>query len=130
MAGPNVELTRWGFGGGAARFFSMLDEDVELDGRGHVQLPGASLTGRGREAVERYGLEYWRTWADYTAEPRDFVEIGDEVLVEVHERGLGRGSGVPFEQVHFQIWTFRDERVVRWRLFIDRDAAYAAAGLS
>ena len=130
MAGRNVELTRWGFGGGAARFFSLLDDDVELDGSRHVQLPGGSLTGRGREAAERYGLEYWRTWADYTAEPRDFVEIGDEVLVEVHERGLGRGSGVPFEQVHFQIWTFRDGRVVRWRLFASRDDAYRAAGLS
>jgi len=51
------------------------------------------------------------------------------VVVEVHERGEGKGSGVPFEQTHTQVWTLRDGKLVRWRLFTDRAEALEAVGL-
>jgi uncharacterized protein len=130
MLQENVELARWAFTSDPTRFFSLLDEDVELDARRHVELPGAPLTGRGRDVVERYCREFWGTWAGYSAEPHEFIEADDHVIVEVHERGEGRGSGVPFERTHFQVWTLRDGRLVRWRLFADKAEALQAVGLS
>ena len=130
MSRENVELARWAFTSDPSRFFSLLDEDVELDARRNAEFPGAQLTGRGREIVERYSREFWGTWAEYVAEPREFIDAGDHVLVEVHERGKGKGSGVPFERTHFQVWTLRDGRLVRWLLFADRADALEAAGLS
>jgi len=129
MSQENVELARWAFTSDPARFFSLLDEDIELDARRLVELPGAAGVGRGREVVERYGREFWGTWSEYSAEPREFVEVGDHVVVEVHEHGKGKGSGVPFERTHFQVWTLRDGRLLRWRLFADKAEALEAVGL-
>ncbi|MEO6496947.1 MAG: nuclear transport factor 2 family protein [Solirubrobacteraceae bacterium] len=129
MSQENVELVRWAFTSDPARFFSLLDDDVELDARGHVELPGAVLAGRGREVVERYGVEFWGSWSEYSAEPQEFIEVGDLVVVEVHEHGKGKASGVPFERTHFQVWTLREGRLVRWRLFADKAEALEAAEL-
>jgi len=128
MSQENVELVRWAFTSDPARFFSLLDDDVELDARG-VEMPGAVLVGRGREVVERFGIEFWGAWSEYSAEPQAFIEVGDHVVVEVHEHGKGKGSGVPFERTHFQVWTLRDGRLVRWRLFADKAEALEAAEL-
>ena len=130
MSRENVDLARWAFTSDPTRFFSLFDEDIELDARAVGELPGADLTGRGRECVERYCREYWGTWADYHADPQDFFETGDHVVVEVHERGKGKGSGVPFERTHTQVWTFRNGKVIRWALFAERAQALEAVKLA
>ena len=103
MSRENMELARWTFTSDPTRFFSLLDEDIELDARRYAELPGATLTGRGREVVERFCREFWGTWAEYSAAPREFIDAGDHVVVEVHERGEGKGSGVPFQRTHIQV---------------------------
>lgn len=131
MSQANVDLARWAFtSGNPTRFFNLLDESVELDAMRNTELPGAARVGRGREVVERYCREYWGTWAEYAAKPREFIDAGDHVVVEVQERGRGKASGVPFEQTHTQVWTLRDGRLVRWLLFTDRAEALEAVGLS
>jgi len=130
MSRENVELARWAFTSDPTRFFSLLDEEIELDARRNAELPGAVLAGRGREVVERFCREFWGTWAEYSANPEEFIDAGDHVVVEVRERGEGKGSGVPFERTHIQVWTLRNRRLVRWRLFADKAEALKAAGLS
>ena len=130
MSRENVELARWAFTSDPTRFFSLLDEEIELDARRYAELPGAALAGRGREVVERFCREFWGTWAEYSANPEEFIDAGDHVVVEVRERGEGKGSGVPFERTHIQVWTLRNKRLVRWRLFADKPEALEAAGLS
>ncbi len=130
MSRENVDLARWAFTSDPVRFFSLIDDEIELDARRNAEFPGAALTGRGREVVERYCREFWGTWTEYSAQPQEFIDAGDHVVVEVHERGKGKGSGVPFERTHFQVWTLRDGRLIRWLLFADRAEALEAAGLS
>ena len=129
MSQENVDLARWAFTSDPTRFFSLLDEEIELDARRNGDLPGAVLAGRGRAVVERFCREFWGTWAEYSAEPQEFIDAGDHVVVEVHERGEGKSSGVPFERTHVQVWTLRNRRLVRWRLFADKSEALEAAGL-
>ncbi|HLM27475.1 MAG TPA: nuclear transport factor 2 family protein [Thermoleophilaceae bacterium] len=131
MSQENVELARWAFtSGDPTRFFSLLVEEVEFDARRQAELPGAVLAGRGREVVEQYCREYWGTWAEYSAHPHGFLDAGDDVIVEVRERGKGKGSGVPFEGTHVQVWTLRGGKIVRWLLFADKADALEAVGLS
>jgi ketosteroid isomerase-like protein len=131
MSQENVGLARWAFtSGDPIRFFSLLDEDVEFDATRNAQLPGAARAGRGRAVVERFGREYWGTWAEYSAQTQEFIDAGDHVVVEVQKHGKGKGSGVPFERTHTQVWARRDERLVRWLLFASRAEALEAVGLS
>jgi ketosteroid isomerase-like protein len=130
MSRENVELVRWAFTSDPSRFFSLLHADVEFDARGHVELPGAVLLGRGREVIERYCREFWGTWAGYSAEPKQFIDAGyDNVVVEVDEHGKGKGSGVPFDRTHAQVWTLRGGKVMRWRVFADTTKALEAVSL-
>lgn len=59
-----------------------------------------------------------------------FLDAGPSTVVILRERGVGKGSGAPFEQVHPQLWTFREERIIRWESFAKRTDALEAAGLS
>lgn len=109
MSQENLELAQWAFASDPTRFFSLLDEEIELDARSFAELPGAQLAGRGREVVKRFCREFWGTWAEYSAEPQEFIDVGDHVVVEVHERGKGKGSGVPFAKCTLRSGLFATE---------------------
>jgi hypothetical protein len=58
----------------------------------------------------------------------DVEEIGDRLYVEVIARGRGSTSGVPVEMHSFWVYDYaEDGRVIRWREFLERDEALAAA---
>jgi ketosteroid isomerase-like protein len=70
-----------------------------------------------------------KTWSDFTMEAEEIVPAGDSVLVSVHQRGIGRASGVPTEVRYFTLWTFRGHKVIRFESFRKRAEALEAAGL-
>jgi ketosteroid isomerase-like protein len=50
----------------------------------------------GAEAIAEYTREQLLgTWTEYTMEAVEVIPAGDSVLVDVHQRGVGRTSGVP-----------------------------------
>ena len=90
------------------------------------------------EGAVRHGsasvIEFFREWL----EPWDDLEVDWELeevapgraLASIDMRGRGRGSGVPTEMHFFQLWTFRDGRVIRMELYWDEDEARRAAALT
>ncbi len=44
------------------------------------------------------------------------------------QRSVGKGRGAPSEFRYFQVWTFRNGKVIRLEVIRDRDSAFAAAG--
>jgi ketosteroid isomerase-like protein len=60
------------------------------------------------------------------ADPVEFLEEGDRILVAVKVHARGRGSGVELHDEAFHVWTVEDERAVRFEVFVDRDEALAA----
>jgi ketosteroid isomerase-like protein len=76
------------------------------------------------EQSEALGREEFRA----EAEPRD-LEAGT-VLVSIRLLGRGTGSGVPIEINYVQLWTFRDDLVVRVDSYGTEAEALKAAGLS
>jgi ketosteroid isomerase-like protein len=125
----NVELVRQGIKD-VEVFWAMLDEHVVWDLRGRTGVPDLDRVYVGRDAVIKGSRHYWGTWDDYSVDAEELVEAGPSVVVMLRERGRGKGSGVPFDQSHPQLWTFRGNRIIRWESFQTRAAALAAAGLS
>jgi ketosteroid isomerase-like protein len=83
----------------------------------------------GHEGVRNF----WRTWfaAGETAsfEYEEFIDAGGSVITILSQRMRGRTSGVELEWASYaQIWTIRDDKIVRIEFFADRDAALEATG--
>jgi ketosteroid isomerase-like protein len=74
-------------------------------------------------------------WVDsferLTQELVNLIDAGDDrVLAEFIQRGWTAGSDVPIELPTWSLTTYRDGSVVRTELFMNRDDALSAAGLS
>jgi ketosteroid isomerase-like protein len=83
---------------------------------------------RGREEVVRRMRERFAMVGVVTLETVEVEEIGDRLYAEAIVRGRGSTSGVPTEMHSFWVYDYSDDgRVIRWREFLDRDEALAAA---
>ena len=103
------------------------DPDVEL--HEWREAPGAQ-SYRGPDGV-RAAIDSWfETWEWMQVEIAEIVDAGDHVLVVLDQRAKGSGSGAEVEIRSHNVYTFRDGKVVRIELFIDREPALAAAGLA
>jgi uncharacterized protein len=90
---------------------------------------GQEVPARGREAV-RAMWERWETaWDDIETVPEEFLDAGDHVVVTVRYSGRGRGSGIEYDDVLFDVYTMRDGQCVRKLEFRNRAEALEAAGL-
>ena len=128
MSQDNVELVRRGIESVEA-FWALLDADV-VWGVGRDPPPDIHGVYVGRDSVIEASRRYWGTWDEYSLDADELIDAGSSVVVVVHERGRGRGSGAPFDRRWAQVWTFREGRTVRWELFVDKAEAVKAAGLS
>jgi ketosteroid isomerase-like protein len=73
--------------------------------------------------------EWTEGFDDHSIEPREFVDTGERVLVEVVQRGRGRESGVPLEEPWWFVYTVRDGKIERLEIYAERAKAREAAGL-
>ena len=91
----------------------------------HRGVPGGGEFG-GMDQV-RQGFRGWlSSWRDYRLEPLELIEAGDRYFVAVRGSGHGTLSGAYAEDLFFQVWTFRDGKVLRIDNFAERDEALAA----
>jgi ketosteroid isomerase-like protein len=125
----NVELVKRGYeawnAGDTDGILEALSPDVEW--RGHSQLPEPGPV-HGREAVGEWIQRLTEVWSELFAEPVEFVDFGDSVIVLVRMSGRGRGSGV---EVHggldVHAWSLDGGRVTRFRMYQGDDAAERVA---
>jgi ketosteroid isomerase-like protein len=131
MSGQNVDAVRriyerWGRGDFRAGP-ELYDPHVLLILRPEFPESGAYL---GPDEIARYMREDFL--ADFEgAEIRgeEFLDAGDTVVVRVHQRATGPGSGAPVEMRYYQLWTFRGGSVIRIESIREREEALEAAGL-
>lgn len=69
------------------------------------------------------------SWADFVIEAEDFIDAGDSVVVQVHQRGVGLSSGLVTELRYFHVWTFRGDAIIRIESIPGREQALEAVGL-
>jgi hypothetical protein len=127
MSQENVELIRrfyaepdpWG------PFAAWVAPDAEFDFTA-IYPDGGIL--RGIEEVRRFRDDV--PWGRLHFEPERFIEVDDErVLVFVRAVGIGKLSGVTGEARVAHEFTVRDDLLVRFKVYGDRDEALEAAGL-
>jgi len=95
-----------------------------------LEMPDSPATGfRGHDGIRQW-MGNLRGVAKARFEPRSFEPNGDLLLCELASRGLGRGSGVPIEWTTFAVMELRDGKIGRVRVFLDREEAHEAIGLS
>jgi ketosteroid isomerase-like protein len=103
------------------------DPDVEV--HEWPTAPGASVF-RGLDGA-RSAIEGWfDVWEWMKVEIVDFVDAGDRVLVTLDQRAKGKESEVEVEIRSYNVYTFRDGKVLRIQLFTEREPALQAAGLT
>jgi ketosteroid isomerase-like protein len=136
MSEENVELIRsawqsWQQRGGSFETIpvEMYAEDVEWDLSAYP-LVDFETRGRGRDRLLENWARYFSGWRDYRSELKELIDAGGSVVVVIVENVRIADSETEIEREIFQLWTLRDRRVVRWRVFETRDQALEAAGLS
>lgn len=115
-------------------------------GRGNL-VPGADIYDRyltfipledtaetglyiGAEGVGQFMRAWMQSWSQLTVAAEEILEAGDHVVIETHQRGVGKESGLPGELTLYAVWSFRGGTVIRIEHFRSREEALEAVGLS
>jgi ketosteroid isomerase-like protein len=82
----------------------------------------------GHDGVREVMEDWIGTWDDYEIELLDVREAGsDTVVLSLHQRGRGKGSGAAMEGDVWFVWRMRDGKLVRWQMFSSEAEAVAEA---
>ena len=122
MSQENVELVRRFVRDEHGEWLTYLDSAV-------VWNTANDGSARGVEEVEAAMTRWESTWDDYDVIPEEFIDLGDRVLATLRVVGRGRASGIAVDALFHQVFTLRDNKIVRMDEFINRSEALEAAGL-
>ena len=132
MSQENVKLVREAFesflGGDQEKTAQLVDPEVEFHGTVGGLQEGQIAYGQSDidQTFESQDLE---AWEERRLEPEEFIVVGDQVVVLLHEYRRGKGSGVELEIETAVVVGVSGGRVVRIQGYMDRGAALEAAGL-
>jgi ketosteroid isomerase-like protein len=89
-------------------------------------------TYRGYAGARDYLADMEAAWEDLHITVEESMPAGEEekLLVVLRVRGMGRGSGVPFDQRTYGVYEFRRGKVWRARFSPSRDEALDGVGRS
>jgi ketosteroid isomerase-like protein len=126
MSRENVEIVR--------RFFDSYQCDDPAEALAYlasdvVYHVGQEVPAQGRDEVAAMWERWASSWEEIQMNPEEFIEAGDHVVVAVHYSGRGRGSGIEFDALTYDVYTLRDGLCVRKLEFNERSDALEAAGL-
>ena len=132
MSQENVEVVRasvelW-CDGRMSEWIATLDADIEWDISAHP-LPDFPDRGRGRAAFVAHMGGYLSGWIAYEASGKELIDRGDDVVLILHERARMPDSDMTLDRDLPTVWTVRDGRAVRLRVFKVRAEALEAVGL-
>jgi ketosteroid isomerase-like protein len=94
------------------------DHDI-LDQRGY----------RGHAGFQSWLEDWTAAWTEYHMEPQEAIDAGDHVVVVIHMKAKGRGSGVTVERQDAIVHTMRTGKIVRIDYYNSREQALKAVGL-
>ena len=133
MSPDNVEIVRASWDawrrGDMQALFDFYDPEVEWD-MTHAYVPGMGVY-HGHDGIREFFREWGDFFAEYHAEPEQFIAADDNVMVRVTQTGRGRVSSVGVEMPgYWQVYRLRDGRAVRVEIYRDETDALAAIGLA
>ena len=108
--------------------WELVDPKFEWDSSADPAV-GVASRGSGRENFRRFMERYRATWRGYEVSAEELIDAGDNVVAIIRETVRAERSDAPIERDIAQVWTLRDGRAVRYRVFQTRQQALEAAGL-
>jgi ketosteroid isomerase-like protein len=107
---------------------SFLAPDFELHQASSIVDTAGVFRGRG--APQDSLRELQESFEGLSFEAERFIEApGGEIVVFIHARGQGRGSGVKIHNHIAWVWTFRADKAVRLVVYEEQAEALEALGL-
>jgi ketosteroid isomerase-like protein len=82
------------------------------------------------EGVKAYFEDLAEAWEDSYVVADRYIGAGDLVLVLGRIHAIGRESGVEIETPAAWVWRLRQGQVSYMRVYLDKEAAFKAAGLT
>ena len=129
MSEENVDTIKRAFAafaeGDLETAFGFIDPSFEINDR----VIGSPST-RGPDALIANAADVREAVGDVSWEPREIIDLGDRVLVQVHVTGAGQHTSLPIDEDVGHIYTVRDGRAMKLDIFRTWDEALDAAGLS
>jgi ketosteroid isomerase-like protein len=108
--------------------FAAYDPEIEWDVTGtQVPVSDVKTISHGHDGIRAFWRHWFETWEAVTFEYEEFIDAGDDVVGVLTQRMRGRASGLDVEwKSYAQVWTVRNEKIVRVRFFSSREDALAA----
>jgi ketosteroid isomerase-like protein len=129
----NVELLRRFYEsfnqGDLDAVLELCTEDVELYKDPEVVEMVSAFAPRGQERIAQYLRGWLNSWSDYQARPEEFVQSGEEVAAFTRLRARGKNSQFEIEGSMADVFTVRDGRIARFRLYVQRSDALDSLGI-
>jgi ketosteroid isomerase-like protein len=132
MSEDNVEIVQasweaWRRGDTAA-LLEFYDPEVEWD-MTHSYVPDMGVF-HGHDGIREFFREWREFFAEYYAEPEQFIGADENVMVRVRQGGRGRVSSVDVEMpVFWQVYRLREGRAVRVEIYREEAEALEAVGI-
>jgi ketosteroid isomerase-like protein len=110
--------------GEAEPALAIFAEDVECHVAPDLMNAGTYI---GHDEYLRMVAAWGEAWGKATADIVGVEELpNNHLLVEIHQRAVGAGSGVPVEMTIYWLFQFVGGLVRRFHLYSNREAAIAA----
>jgi ketosteroid isomerase-like protein len=134
MSDEHVHLARTGYAALAAgdldRVLEIIDPGIVLEVHtGRPDLPETQKLHGHAGFRENIGA-LTEVFENIEVIPETFIDLGDQLIVEIRTVGHGRASGIRVENRVVHIWTIRDGKATRFRVFATRQEALDELGLS
>jgi ketosteroid isomerase-like protein len=137
MSRENVEIVRnvyeawepaWASGTeDLGELLALLDEALVT--RRHAPWPDPG-TWHGLQGFLDMSAEWTDTFDEFMMRGEEFIDAGDHVVVRVVGEGRGSGSGAPVTGTAWFVYGVRNGKLVTIDMYVTRDQALEAVGLS
>jgi ketosteroid isomerase-like protein len=127
MAIDNVEIVRRGYQafreGGVEAILPLLDPDIEW----HMSaaFTRAPRVYRGHDGVREVFRFFSEQIEGLGADPHEFIDAGDRVIVPLRMHGRLRATSEPVAYELVQVWTGRNGKAIRLVTYPDAQAGAA-----
>ena len=87
-------------------------------------------TYEGPEGTREFLTDWVGAWEDWRLEVRELIDAGDDVVAILHQSGRSKTTGLEVDMDFAQVWTIKNGKQTRMRMYADPDEALRAVGLS
>ena len=110
--------------GGVEAFLERLAPEVQI--RDRDSSPDRAETRYGKAGIMELFASYMEAFDALRLEPQEFIDCGEQILVSLHQRVRGKGSGAEVVGNIAHVWTMRGTEPFRLRIFGDKESAIRA----